>query len=157
MKDNFTNIPLLQQREIEMKVIGPLVGAFAAEFGEEKTYEIVRRTMQDISRNLGEKTSKECGGGLESFKNNCMPKWTEGGALECGEIEDSADVFSFNVTRCDFAELYKELGCGDIGALISCDRDFAFINGFDKNLELVRKKTLMAGDDCCDFCYKKKD
>ena len=48
MKDNFTNIPLLQQREIEMKVIGPLVRAFAAEFGEEKTYEIVRRTMQDI-------------------------------------------------------------------------------------------------------------
>jgi hypothetical protein len=70
--------------------------------------------------------------------------------------EDSDTVLAFDVKRCDFADLYRELGFGDIGALISCDRDAAFLEGFDPELELVREKTIMEGDDLCDFCYRRK-
>ena len=157
MRDNFVKVPLLQQREIEVKVIGPIVRAFAEEFGEEKAHGIVRRVMQEISKNLGAETSAQCGCGLDSFRTNCTPKWNEGGALKSESRCDSDSVYSFDVKECAFAELYKELGYGDIGSLISCDRDFAFIEGFDPDIELIRTKTLMAGDGCCDFCYKKKD
>ena len=60
------------------------------------------------------------------------------------------------MTRCKFAELYKELGCADLGAVLSCERDAAFLEGFDKSLELVRSETLMEGGSRCDFCYRKR-
>ena len=155
MKENYVEVPLLQQREIEMWVLGPVIRAFAAEFEKEKTYDLVRRTMQEISRGLGKEKSLG-GGGLENLKSKCISKWNDGGALEVSIREDSDTILAFDVTRCDFADLYRELGFGDIGTLISCDRDAAFLDGFDPELELVRQKTLMEGEDLCDFCYRKK-
>ena len=155
MKENYVEVPLLQQREIEMRVLGPVIRAFAAEFEKEKTYDLVRRTMQEISRGLGKEKSLG-GGGLENLKSKCISKWNDGGALEVSIREDSDTLLAFDVTRCDFADLYRELGFGDIGTLISCDRDAAFLDGFDPELELVRQKTLMEGEDLCDFCYRKK-
>jgi len=155
MRENYVEVPLLQQREIEMKVLGPVIRAFATEFGKEKTYDIVRRTMQEISRSLGKEMSLG-GGELENLKSKCISKWNNGGALEVSMKEDSDTVLAFDVKRCDFADLYRELGFGDIGALISCDRDAAFLEGFDPELELVREKTIMEGDDLCDFCYRRK-
>ena len=156
MSENFKEIPLLQQREIEAKVMGPLIRAFCREFGEERTYEIVRRTLKEVSREAGRELSERCGGGLDSLRKNCISRWGEGGAQKSTPIEDSEDCCSFDVTYCAFAEIYRELGYGDIGTIISCERDEAFLNGFDENLELVRSKTLMEGGDCCDFCYRKK-
>ena len=155
MKENYVEVPLLQQREIEMRVLGPVIRAFAAEFEKEKTYDLVRRTMQEISRGLGKEKSLG-GGGLENLKSKCISIWNDGGALEVSIREDSDTILAFDVTRCDFADLYRELGFGDIGTLISCDRDAAFLDGFDPELELVRQKTLMEGEDLCDFCYRKK-
>ncbi len=155
MKENYVEVPLLQQREIEMRVLGPVIRAFAAEFEKEKTYDLVRRTMQEICRGLGKEKSLG-GGGLENLKSKCISKWNDGGALEVSIREDSDTILAFDVTRCDFADLYRELGFGDIGTLISCDRDAAFLDGFDPELELVRQKTLMEGEDLCDFCYRKK-
>ena len=156
MGEKFKEIPLLQQREFVAKVIGPLIRAFSLEFGEERAYEVVRRALKDISREAGKELSEKCGGGLESFKKNCIARWNAGGALESTLKEDSADCCRFDVTRCAFAELYRELGYGDIGSVISCERDAAFLEGFDEGLELVRSKTLMEGGDRCDFCYRKK-
>jgi len=156
MKENYVDVPLLQQREIEMRVLGPIVRAFAEEIGKEKACDIVRRTLQEISRKQGAELSKKCGGGLESLKSNCIEKWNANGELEKIPKEDSDETLSFDVTKCDFASLYKELGYGDLGTLISCDRDFAFIDGFDSTIELIRQKTLMTGDKICDFCYRKR-
>lgn len=154
-KDN-EQIDLIKQREIEIKVLGPVIRAFAKEFGEEKTFDVVRRTMQDLSRKQGAEKAASGGGGLESLKKNCISAWNKNGELASTTLEDTSETLRFDVSRCDFASLYKELGFGDIGALISCDRDAAFLEGFDNSFELLREKTIMAGDDLCDFCYRKK-
>lgn len=65
-------------------------------------------------------------------------------------------MLRLDVTRCKFAELYQKLGCADIGTVLSCERDAAFLEGFDGSLELVRSETLMGGGTRCDFCYKKR-
>ena len=70
-------------------------------------------------------------------------------------IEDLPEYLCFDVTRCDYAALYKKLGFEDIGTAFSCSRDPAFIKGFDDSFEFIRTKTLMEGGDCCDFCYRK--
>ena len=156
MRENFKEIPLLQQREIEAKVIAPLLRAFCREFGEERTLAVAAETLRELSRESGRETRKKFGSGLASLKENCIAKWNEGGALTSIMKEDNEDCCSFDVKECAFATLYKEIGCGDLGTVISCGRDAAFLEGFDETLELVRTKTIMEGGDCCDFCYRKK-
>lgn len=157
MRENFVRIPLLQQREIEMRVIGPLIRAFAKEFGEERTYETVRRIINNLSFKAGQKTAERTGKGLKNLKKQCMPAWTEGGALDIKIAEDTEEALRFDVTRCDYATIYRELGFGDIGSLVSCGRDRAFINGFDKDIEFSRKRTIMEGASACDFCYREHE
>lgn len=157
MRDGFKEIPLLQQREIEAKVLGPIIRAFCCEFGKERTYEVVRRTLKNASFESGAETAAKAGQGLESLKENCIKKWNEGGALEIEFIEDSSECCAFNVKKCAFAELYRELGLDDIGTILSCERDSSFLAGFDDGLELVRSETIMEGGSRCDFCYQKKE
>ena len=39
--------------------------------------------------------------------------------------------FDFDVKRCRYAEMYREMGLGEIGHLLSCNRDGAFCQGYD--------------------------
>ena len=43
-------LPLLRQREIEARIVGPLIRAFAAEVGEERTIGILRRVITDLAQ-----------------------------------------------------------------------------------------------------------
>ena len=145
---------LLQQREIEAKIIGPLVRAFSAELGPERTLAILRKVITDLAhqsgadlaRHLGEET-------LEAFSRT-LTRWQEGGALEIELIEQSAERLSFNVVRCRYAEMYRALGLSDLGATLSCQRDFALVEGFNSEIKLERTQTLMQGASCCDFRFQ---
>lgn len=77
--------------------------------------------------------------------------WTTDGALEMKVLEASDTVFDFDITRCQYAESYKEMGLGHIGHLLSCNRDGTF---YDPNISLVRKQTIMEGASCCTFRYR---
>ncbi|MEG1825374.1 MAG: L-2-amino-thiazoline-4-carboxylic acid hydrolase [Cloacibacillus sp.] len=156
MCEEKNKLPLIKQREIEMKVLGPVIRAFCDEFGTERTFDVVRNVMQEISRGLGRDCAEENGRGIASLAKNCLTKWNAGGELTMEKMSENDRSLSFDVTRCAYAELYQKLGFGDIGALVSCDRDAAFLEGFDDRLELVRAKTIMNGDDRCDFCYRKR-
>jgi hypothetical protein len=57
------------------------------------------------------------------------------------------------VTRCKYAEAYKEMGLGRIGHLMSCNRDGTFCEGYDPNIALERAQTIMQGAPCCTFRY----
>ncbi len=46
-------LPLLEQREIEAGIVGPLVHAFAAEIGRERTVAILRRVIGQLARRVG--------------------------------------------------------------------------------------------------------
>ena len=82
-----------------------------------------------------------------------MPLWTKGGALEIDIKEQTDTTFTFNVTRCRYAETYKAMGLGEIGALLSCNRDGAFCEGYDPKLKLERSQTIMGGASHCDFKF----
>lgn len=156
MKEGYKEITMLQQREIEARVLAPLIRAFCREFGEERALETARRAINDMARESGRAVSAAHGGGLASLRKNCVEKFNEGGALTVTPRRDDEECCAFDVTRCKFAELYKELGCADLGTVLSCERDAAFLEGFDECLELVRSETLMEGGSRCDFCYRKR-
>ena len=154
MPDAIPKQSLLQQREIEARVVGPLLRAFAGELGTERTLELTREAIAKLSRESGAELARALGEAtLESFAH-CLDRWSEGGALEIDVLEQSAERLSFNVTRCRFAEMYRALGLADLGSSLSCLRDFALIEGFNPGIRLERTQTIMEGASHCDFRFR---
>lgn len=144
---------VIDRRRIEAMVLGPMLRAFQAEFGVEKTNEIATAVITKLARGQGAEFAKGIGAnGLEDYAAN-KDAWRRHGALEVEIIESDAERYSFDVTRCKYAEMYAELGYGDLGAIFSCTRDFEFAAGFNPNVKLERTQTIMQGAPRCDFRY----
>jgi L-2-amino-thiazoline-4-carboxylic acid hydrolase len=154
MEPEKPRLTLLHQREIEARVVGPLIRAFAAELGMERTLAVVRdviRTLaleggRDLARAIGEHS-------LEAFAQS-LDRWREDDALEIEILEQSASRLSFNVTRCRYAEMYRALGLADLGASLSCQRDYELAQGFNPDIKLERTQTIMQGASHCDFRFQ---
>jgi hypothetical protein len=150
-------LPLIQQREIEARIVGPLIRAFAAEIGEKRTLEIVRGLICELARQGGSALAKFLGDEtLEAFAQ-ALDRWSENGALEIDLLEQSPTKLSFNVNRCRYAEMYQALGLADLGSSLSCVRDFALVQGFNPDIELTRTQTIMEGAAFCDFRFRRRD
>ena len=83
--------------------------------------------------------------------------WAAGGSLGIEPVGRSAETLDFNVTRCRYAEFYKELGLPELGYLFHCSRDFAMVEGFSSSLTLKRAQTIMEGASHCDFRFARGD
>jgi hypothetical protein len=154
MTDDASPLSLLRQREIEARIVGPLVRAFCAELGEEKTLALVRSVISELARQAGSDLAARLGeAGLEAFARG-LDRWREAGALEIEILEQSPDRLSFNVTRCRYAEMYRALGLADLGASLSCQRDYSLVEGFNPAIRLIRTQTIMDGASHCDFRFR---
>jgi hypothetical protein len=69
-------------------------------------------------------------------------------------VNDAPGVLEFNVKRCRYAETYRAMGLGEIGDILSCNRDGAFCEGYDPRIKLTRTQTIMSGASHCDFRYR---
>jgi hypothetical protein len=63
--------------------------------------------------------------------------------------EDTESSFEKKITECLFAKTFREAGAADIGYAYCCYYDFPAAQAYNPKLKLIRTKTLMAGDDCC--------
>ena len=149
-------VGVLLRREIEARILAPIIQAFSAEFGREKVIEIVTRVIKDIAREQGRGLAQKAGGTtLADFVGN-KGAWRKGGALETEVLRLDATQYDYNVTRCRYAEMYHRLGIPEIGFLLSCNRDFAFGEGFNPEMQLTRTQTIMQGAPFCDFRYRQE-
>lgn len=150
-----TDLPTLTKRKLQAEVIGPIFAEMVAELGEERAAEILDRAIRKAAINEGQAFAARAPGGKPSMADfiKLFELWTTGGALEIDVLEASDSKFDFNVTRCRYAETYREMGLGKIGHLLSCNRDGSFCEGYDPRLKLEREQTIMAGAKCCTFRY----
>ncbi len=157
MKEQEPRLSLLQQREIEARIVGPLIQAFAKELGEERAIAVLRRVIGELARQGGADLARSLGEqSLEAFART-LDRWRENGALEIELLEQSAERLSFNVRRCRYAEMYHALGLAELGSSLSCQRDFALAEGFSPDIQLVRTQTLMEGAPFCDFRFRREE
>jgi len=147
-------LPLLQQREIEAQAIAPLFRAFASEVGEQRAREILRSAIDQLARQAGADAAISSAGNELHHLKQVVDKWCANGALELTVLRDDSKAFEFNVTRCQFAEMYQRLGLADLGPILSCGRDGKMIDGFNPDIEFTRTQTIMQGASFCDFRYK---
>ena len=150
-------VGVLKRREIEAEVLGPLLRKIEQQLGRTKTRALLQETIIDIAKQQGAELASRSGNPtLGSFASLKEP-WIRGGALEIDILDKSETEYSFNVTRCRYAEMYKKLGLEDLGSLLSCARDFNMATGFNKRIKLRRTQTIMDGASHCDFRYTIKN
>ena len=149
-------IGVLTRREVEARLLAPLIEALGEEFGRERVVEVVRETIIRIAQEQGAALAESMGSnGLEAFAESTR-FWTQGNALEIEVLEKSATAYDFNVTRCRYAELYRALGVPELGAVFSCNRDGSLIEGFNPDVQFTRTQTIMEGAPFCDFRYRRR-
>ena len=149
-------IGVIRRREIEARILAPVLEALGEKFGKEAVLEITRRTIEEIARRQGRELAEQQGAqDLHSFARAIEP-WSRNGALELRILDQSPSEFNFDVTRCKYADLYRELGMSELGAILSCSRDAAFIEGFNSGIRLDRTQTILSGAARCDFRYSRQ-
>jgi hypothetical protein len=157
MAADLTKVSILARREIEARILTPVIKAFMKEFGKERTLKILEPIIQSLAREAGTQLVQILGGNsLENFAKS-LSFWTREDALKMDILEQGPQKYVFNVTRCRYAEMYKELGIPELGVLLSCGRDSALIQGFNPKIKFTRTKTIMEGADICDFRYEHGD
>lgn len=149
-----TDLSLLEQRKIEAGVLVPFIRAFEERFGTEEVLELVQGVIEEMAFRRGQEMAKAGPGSPMEKVKSLIPVFRRGGAIELEVIEDSGDAFSFNVTRCRYAEFYREMGVPELGVLLSCARDFALTRGISDRVDLTRKRTIMEGHSHCDFRFR---
>ena len=148
------DIGVLKRREVEARILAPVVDAMAAEFGREPVLEVLRKTIIEIAAKQGAELAEAMGGNDAAAFAESLEAWTRGGALEIEVSEQSAANFDFDVNRCRYAEMYRDLGIPELGAILSCNRDYAMAQGFAPDATLTRTQTILGGATCCDFRYR---
>ena len=152
--DTLNDVGVLKRREIEARVIAPLLDRLGEEFGEERVTEIAAEVIVNVAKEQGAELAGHMGGNDLAYFADSLENWTKGGALEIEVVEQTDEVFAFNVNRCRYAEMYREIGMADLGATLSCNRDGTMVQGFNPNVRFTRTQTIMSGADHCDFVYQ---
>lgn len=150
-----TKITHLEKREIQAPLVASLVKRFAEEFGEEKTHELAKKIICEDAVQAGKDLAAHySGNSLADLLKIVEEVWAGDGIMEIKNVELKQDSLQFDVTRCGYADMYERLRIKELGTVLSCCRDFAFMDGFNPGIRLERTKTIMEGDELCNFRYR---
>lgn len=147
---------ILEQRRIEAAFARGIYDEMKAELGEARAKAILSSAVVKLAKSTAAGMAKEGPGGQPSLDHfiALQPLWTKGDALKIETLRQDATHYDFNVVRCRYAEMYREMGIAELGAVLSCNRDGAFCEGYDPRLKLERTQTIMGGASHCDFRYR---
>ena len=152
--DTLNEIGVLKRREIEARILRPVLQALGDEFGRERVFEVARRVIVEVAQEQGRQLAERMGGNSLTHFATALEDWKKGDAYRMDVLRQDDERFDFNVTRCRYAEMYRALGIPEVGALLSCNRDFALIEGFNADVKLRRTQTIMEGASHCDFRFE---
>jgi hypothetical protein len=117
---------------------------------------VVRNVVTGIARRQGRELATRLGrNDLQAFATSVEP-WSRNDALQLRVLDQNESVLNFDVTKCQYAELYRALGIEELGSILSCGRDATFIEGFNEEIALERKHTILQGSPACDFRFSKR-
>ena len=146
---------ILAQRRIEAAFAKGIYDEMVAAIGEEAARGIMERAIIRLAEQAGAAAAAETDQPSIAHFAAILPRWTRDDALVIDVLRQDEQHFDFDVKRCRYAETYHEMGLGGLGAILSCNRDGAFCDGYDPRLTLTRTQTIMGGATHCDFRYSR--
>ncbi len=145
---------LIRQRKIEAEMAAALIRGCEPELGREKAFEIASDTVRKLACESGKNIAGKYGSNtLEDLVRVIREIWSQGNALDIEFLEESNEKLFFNVRRCGYAEMYRDAGLSEFGYCLSCNRDAAFVSGFNSRIAMKRTQTIMEGASYCDFRF----
>ena len=150
-----TEIPTLTKRRLQAQVVGAIYAEMVEQIGQDQARAILDAAIRKAAVAEGREFAAREPGGATSMASfiKLYELWTADSALEMKVLRADERHFDFDIVRCRYAETYKAMGLGEIGHLLSCNRDGAFCEGYDPKLKLERTQTIMQGAGHCDFKY----
>jgi hypothetical protein len=151
------DLPILDRRRIEAMILKHVYDVIVARSGQEEAEAVIGEACSRSAIEQGKDLAAQLDHApdLTDFAA-IMPNWTKEDALQIEPLEMTAEKMDFNVVRCRYSEMYREMGLGDIGHFLSCNRDGDFCIGYNPDIELTRTQTIMKGASHCDFRYRMK-
>jgi len=149
------DMPILTRRRIEAEFAKGVYDEMRAALGEATAKRILTDAIVKLARQAAAGFAQQAPDGQPSLDHfrAIQSLWTAEDALRTEVIKSTDTEFHFNVVRCRYSEMYREMGLAELGAVLSCNRDGAFCEGYDPKLKLERTQTLMGGASHCDFRY----
>ena len=124
------------------------------EFGEDSFLEALRKVASECALKAGQDTARQLpSNDLAAFKAGGEPGYFGKHVLTLEMVEDTPQAFEVRVTECLWAKMFREMGAAEIGYSLICHRDYADCQGFNPKITMIRSKTLMQGDDCCNHRF----
>ena len=131
-----------------------LAKALSQDLGKDKTIELLKKYTAERMLKVGQAQAKRSPNndfstyvamfrGPEGYKNTLTKE----------VVEDTDTAFELKVTECIWATTFLKADAGDIGYAGVCYGDYAWAEGFNPQIKMVRDKTLMQGHDCCNHRY----
>jgi len=150
------SLPMLERRRIEATILKHVYDTLAQSHGKEAAARAIAEAVRRSSIEQASQLAASEPGGETSMRTfiDRQAQWRMGDALRTETLHESDTEFDFNVTRCRYAEMYRDMGLGEIGHLLSCQRDGTFCEGYDPRLKMERTQTIMQGASHCDFRYR---
>ena len=120
VQDQDDQLGILQRRRIEANIISPIYQIMKRELGQERASDIIREAITEDAHKAGARfaASEPNGANLLTFIA-IQDLWKKDDALVTDVIEESEEVYTYEVKRCAYAEMYQEMGLAEIGNLLS--------------------------------------
>ena len=124
------------------------------EIGKEKLIEILKMASSEVGKQWGQNQAQSLG------KNDLISLASAVKKVELFKhilvyeiIEETTNAFEIKYTECLWANTFREADAPEIGYATTCHSDFALAPAFNPSMKLIRTKTLMQGNDCCNFRF----
>jgi hypothetical protein len=148
-------VTLLERRRIEAAMLAEVYVALLARFDRDTALAVIEDTVEKAAHAAGKAFAASApeGPSLAHFAT-VTGLWRRGGALVIENERISPSAISFDVTRCRYAESYREMGLPEeLVTRISCLRDGAFAAGYSPKLQFTRPCTIASGAGHCPFTF----
>jgi len=131
-----------------------IVKAFSKQFGKDKVIELIKKHDAENMLKYGQSQAKKSPDNnfqtyVSMFRNN--PYYDKTLTMEI--VEDTEKAFEIKVTECIWATTFLQANAGEFGYAAICFGDYAWAEGFNPKIRMVRDKTLMQGDEYCNHQY----
>ena len=122
------------------------------EMGKEKAIAFIKNVSTERQTNLGK---RQAGSMPDNSFATYVGQFRSGfdNMLTMEIVEDTETAFELKVTECIWADTFLKAKAADIGYAWICWGDYAWAEGFNPKIKMVRDKTLMQGHDRCNHRY----
>lgn len=130
-----------------------LAKALEEKMGKEKAIEFLKKYTHEKMLKYGEQHAQRSPD--NSFKTyvKTFDPARYGETLTMEIVEDTENAYELKVTECIWASTFLAAKAGDIGFASVCFGDYAWAEGFNPKIKLIRDKTLMQRFDHCNHRY----